>query len=314
VHHVLVFTSEGDLRSVAGGAGGFLVGYVPGLRPIPFPDGMAKRIPAGSKLIFQVHYTPIGTPQKDRSKVGFVFADPTEVKHEVVTTSAVSRFLNIPPGDDDYRVEATSRSRSSEVLLLGLMPHMHLRGKSFSYEAVYPSGQRETMLDVPQYDFNWQTSYRLAEPKPLPPGTRMHCVAHFDNSESNLNNPNPKATVRWGDQTWNEMMIGYFDIAVPRVAQSEAVAAANSADGSRAPLDAPPPGGSSSTPRGSGGLAGRAGDILSRLDRDGDGKVMRDEVPDRLRAIFDRLDRDGDKVLSPEELQRGLELLPGRFN
>jgi peroxiredoxin len=216
VHHVLIFSSDGDLRRVAGGAGGFLVGYVPGLRPLAFPDGMAKRVPAGSKLIFQVHYTPNGSPQKDRTKVGFVFADPKEVKYEVMTISAVQRSISIPPQADNYQLEATSRGQSGEVLLLGLMPHMHVRGKSFFYEAVYPNGGHETLLDVPHYDFNWQTSYRLADPKPLPAGTRMHCVAHYDNSENNPSNPNPKATVRWGDQTWNEMMIGYFDIAIAK--------------------------------------------------------------------------------------------------
>ncbi len=95
------------------------------------------------------------------------------------------------------------------------MPHMHLRGKSFRYEACYPSGSSEILLDVPRYDFNWQTAYRLAQPKPLPAGTRVHCIAHFDNSEENLANPDPEKTVRWGDQTWDEMMIGYLDIAVP---------------------------------------------------------------------------------------------------
>jgi peroxiredoxin len=308
VHHVLVFASEGDLRSVAGGAGGFLVAYVPGLRPLPFPDGMAKRIPAGSKLIFQVHYTPNGSPQKDRTQVGFVFADPRDVKHEVTTVSAVSRGISIPPLADNYRAEATSRSRSSDVLLLGLMPHMHVRGKSFFYEAVYPSGQRETILDVPRYDFNWQTSYRLAEPKPLPAGTRMHCIAHYDNSENNPNNPNPKATVRWGDQTWNEMMIGYFDIAVPRTAASPAAAVAAS-DGARAPLEAPPVGAAPATLPRSGRPAFSPAEILKQLDRDGDGKVMRDEVPERLRRLFDRLDLDGDKMLSREELEQGLEML-----
>ena len=108
-----------------------------------------------------------------------------------------------------------TRQPLPEALLLGLAPHMHLRGKSFLYEAIFSDGKKEVLLDVPRYDFNWQTTYRLAEPKKLPAGTKVHCVAHFDNSENNLNNPDPKARVRWGDQTWNEMMIGYFEIAVP---------------------------------------------------------------------------------------------------
>ncbi len=311
VHHVLVFASEGDLRNVAGGAGGFLIAYVPGLRPLPYPEGMAKRIPAGSKLVFQVHYTPNGSPQEDRTKVGFVFADPKDVKQEVMTVSAVSRGISIPPLAENHRIEATSRSRSSDALLLGLLPHMHVRGKSFFYEAVYPDGRRETILDVPRFDFNWQTSYRLAEPKPLPAGTRMHCIAHYDNSENNPSNPNPKATVRWGDQTWQEMMIGYFDIAVPRTPNRAAGAVVN-ADGRRAPVEAPSTDTPATPSRGGAGLGARAADVLRRLDRDGDGRVMRDEVPDRLRAIFDRMDRDGDKVLSAQELERGLDALPSR--
>ena len=96
-----------------------------------------------------------------------------------------------------------------------MMPHMHLRGKSFRYEARYPSGESEILLDVPHYDFNWQTAYRLTQPKSLPAGTKIHCMAHFDNSEENLANPDPDKAVRWGDQTWDEMMIGYLDIAIP---------------------------------------------------------------------------------------------------
>jgi peroxiredoxin len=257
VHHVLVFAraSPGD-RLQDGGIGGFLVGYVPGLRPLPLPDGMAKRIPAGSKLIFQVHYTPNGTVQKDRTKVGFLFADPKEVKHEVITTSAAQRRLRIPPQEPNHRVEATSRSRDEQVLLLGMMPHMHVRGKSFFYEAIYPDDRRETLLDVPRYDFNWQTSYRLAEPKLLPAGTRLHCVAHFDNSEKNLNNPNPQATVRWGDQTWEEMMIGYFDIAIPRAALSKDKPSTESGEDKPAPS--------------------RAKKLLDRLDRSRDSKSAGD--------------------------------------
>jgi peroxiredoxin len=292
VHHVLVFarSSSRDDRLLEGGVGGYLVGFVPGLRPQPLPDGMAKRIPAGSKLVFQVHYTPNGKAQQDRTKIGFVFADPTEIKQEVVTVSAAQRFLRIPANEPNYRTQSTSRSRSEDVLLLGMMPHMHVRGKSFSYEARYPDGRSEMLLDVPRYDFNWQTSYRLAEPKKLPAGTRLHCVAHFDNSERNFNNPNPKATVRWGDQTWEEMMIGYFDIAVARDPAREAKdkLAAKSGGGSK---EKPSP---------------RAKELLDRLDTDGDGKLARDEVPEQVLRLFDRLDRNGDKIVTLEELSQAL--------
>jgi hypothetical protein len=218
VHHILVFARKiGDKGDPdGGGTRGFLASYVPGLRPQPFPAGMAKRIPAGSILIFQVHYTPNGTKTTDLSRIGFVFADPKTITHEVKTTSAVSRQIAIPPGAADHVIEATSRGSADDSLLLGYMPHMHLRGKAFSYEAIYPDGKHETLLDVPHYDFNWQTSYRLTEPIKLPAGTKLHAVAHFDNSADNPNNPDPEKRVRWGEQTWDEMMIGYFDVAIPR--------------------------------------------------------------------------------------------------
>jgi hypothetical protein len=127
----------------------------------------------------------------------------------------VETHFEIPPHADNHPVDAASRRAPVDLLLLALMPHMHLRGKSFRYEARYPDGTSEILLDIPRYDFNWQTAYRLAAPKSLPAGTRIQCQAHFDNSEDNLANPDPDRTVRWGDQTWDEMMIGYFDVAVP---------------------------------------------------------------------------------------------------
>lgn len=218
VHHVLIFASQGkgDRDLDGGGTRGFLVGYVPGMRAAPYPAGMAKRLPKGSQLIFQVHYTPNGAEQSDLSKVGFVFADPKEVRREVRTVSAVTTRLNIPPGASDHVVEARSIAAPIELELLGMMPHMHVRGKAFRYEAVFPDGRRETLLDIPRYDFNWQTAYRLVEPKKLPRGASMLCTARYDNSEDNPNNPDPTQTVRWGDQTWEEMMIGYFDVAFPK--------------------------------------------------------------------------------------------------
>ncbi len=219
VHHILVFALTGDRKDLAdGGVRGYLAAFVPGLRAPVYPEGMAKRVPAGAKLLFQIHYTPIGSEQKDRSKVGLLFADPKTVKQEVKTISAATTRLNIPPNTDDHKVEARSPRMEEGTRLLGFMPHMHLRGKAFCYEAIYPDDRKEIVLDVPKYDFNWQTSYRLAEPKPLPAGTVIRGIAHFDNSTNNPHNPDPSKTVRWGEQTWNEMMIGYFDIAVPRTA------------------------------------------------------------------------------------------------
>lgn len=214
VHHVIVALHDsGDVRSHGQIGSEWLTATAPGSKPLELPDGYAKFIPAGAKLIFQMHYTPNGTAQSDISSVGFVFADPATVKKSVGTREIINRRFRIPPGADNHKVEASYRFRS-DSLVLGLFPHMHLRGKSFRYTAKYPDGKSEILLDIPAYDFNWQTGYEFPEPMKVPKGTVFKCVAHFDNSEDNPANPNPKKTIRWGDQTWDEMMIGYFDMAL----------------------------------------------------------------------------------------------------
>jgi peroxiredoxin/mono/diheme cytochrome c family protein len=214
VHHIIVFIKppEGTAKGIE--AFGHLTGYAPGTRPHVLPDGMAKFVPAGSKLVFQLHYTPNGTPQKDRSAVAIKFEDPKNVKWRVATIGASNTSFSIPPNADNYPVESQQKF-GSDIQLLSLFPHMHLRGKAFHYEAIYPDGTKEVLLDVPHYDFNWQNSFIFDKIKTLPKGTTLHCVAHFDNSEHNLANPNPNETVKWGDQTWEEMMIGWYDMAVP---------------------------------------------------------------------------------------------------
>jgi len=224
VHHIIVFlkppSKAGDAASGRGAARGTasfgqLCGFAPGTRPIVLEPGMAKLIPAGWELVFQMHYTPNGSPQKDRSAVGMKFCDPDTVTHRVATSNAINGMFAIPAGDPNYKVEST-RTYGREVKLLSVFPHMHLRGKDFHYELIYPDGRKETIMNMPRYDFNWQTSYIFAEPMELPAGTTMHCTAHFDNSADNPANPDPTKTVRWGDQTWEEMMIGWFDIAIPK--------------------------------------------------------------------------------------------------
>lgn len=216
VHHIIVAVRPPGGRGKRKVHGEFDTGWLaataPGAPAMILPDGMAKKVPAGSKLLFQMHYTPTGSVQKDRSCVGLVFADPAEVRREVVTNEASNHRFRIPPQADHHRVEASKTIRD-DALLISMFPHMHLRGKAFRYEAVYPDGKSEILLDIPRYDFNWQNTYTLSEPKLLPKGTRIHCVAHFDNSKKNLANPDPSETVRWGDQTWEEMMIGYFNLA-----------------------------------------------------------------------------------------------------
>ena len=220
VHHTILYVQPPGAKERDDWI--FLSAYVPGLRHDPMPARSAKRIPAGSTLLFEMHYTPNGSVQQDTTSVGLVFADEKQVDKEVITTEIGNERLEIPPGESNCVVTATSRPTNQELTLLSLSPHMHLRGKAFRYELVLPSGERETLLDVPAYDFNWQTRYRLAEPRRLPIGSVIYCRAVYDNSEANLANPDPTKTVRWGQQSWDEMMLGFFDVVLPRDDQRKA--------------------------------------------------------------------------------------------
>jgi peroxiredoxin len=209
VHHVIVFIQRPDVRMIQP-----QMAYAPGMPPRKLPPGRAIKIPAGSQLVFQVHYTPNGLEQSDRSYVGFKYADPKDVTHEVVGKAAGVMLFAIPPNDPNFKMVGVETIRR-ETTLIGMNPHMHLRGKSFKYELVHPDGRTELLLDVPRYDFNWQLWYNLTEPKVLPAGSKVVCTAHFDNSSENLSNPNPNATVRWGEQTSDEMMFGFFSTERP---------------------------------------------------------------------------------------------------
>ena len=171
----------------------------------------AKRIPAGAELVWQLHYTPNGKEAKDKSQVGLIFYKGKEPPKRMAQTRGISEgSFVIPPGAGNHLVES-EWTVPRDILLLSFMPHMHLRGKDFEYRAEYPDGKKEVILSVPKYDFNWQTSYRELEPVHIPKGTKIHCTAHFDNSKANKANPDPKIEVRWGDQTWEEMMIGWIE-------------------------------------------------------------------------------------------------------
>jgi hypothetical protein len=190
-----------------------LTGEAPGDMPSILPKGMAKKIPAGADIIIEMHYTPNGQAMKDRSRVGLIFAKE-EPKYIVRTHGVANDEFKIPPGASNYEVEQFYRF-PDDAYLLSFMPHMHLRGKDFKYTFTYPDGRSDVLLWVPRYDFNWQSYYRL-KPKFMPKGTKVHCVAHFDNSANNFNNPDPSKPVYWGDQTWEEMMIGWMDFAFER--------------------------------------------------------------------------------------------------
>lgn len=211
VHHIIVFVVPPGQQFLPGNPfTPALGGTAPGDMPAVLPAGTAKKIPAGSKLWFQMHYTPNGKAQKDRSSIGLVFAKEP-VEREIRTEPiAFPPAIQIPPGADNFQVESSFRFKENGHIV-DFMPHMHLRGKDFLYEAIYPDGNKEILLSVPRYNFNWQSVYRLEKPKAIPKGTRIHCLAHFDNSAKNLNNPDPTKKVFWGDQTWEEMMIGWID-------------------------------------------------------------------------------------------------------
>jgi peroxiredoxin/mono/diheme cytochrome c family protein len=206
-----------------------LCGFAPGTRPFIAPPGMAKLVPAGWKFIFQMHYTPNGSPQKDRSAIGLLFEDPAKVTHRLATANTANANFEIPAYAEDYKVE-TRKKFVRDTLFVGMYPHMHMRGKSFRYELNYPDGKKEILLDVPRYDFNWQNWFKLEKPLMIPAGSEMVCTAHYDNSENNLCNPDASKPVRWGDQTWEEMMIGWYDAAFPKDQANELLEQQREAD------------------------------------------------------------------------------------
>jgi hypothetical protein len=203
---------EQDRRDAEFTTSDILLVYAPGSSPDQWPEGMAKFIPKGSDLVFQMHYVTRGKPAIDQTSIGLIFARQPPARRVLTLQLTNSRFV-IPPGADDYRVEVHG-TLPNDALLLSFFPHMHLRGKRFEYNLVHPGGRVETLLRV-NYDFYWQLSYRLAVPRSLSAGTELQAVAWYDNSRKNPHNPDPDAAVRWGDQTYDEMMVGFFDLAVP---------------------------------------------------------------------------------------------------
>lgn len=190
-----------------------LLGYEPGYRPQPWGEGRAKLLPKGADIVFEMHYTASGKAVEDESELGIYFAK-TAPRERVLTITPADSAFAIPPGDGNF-ASSTAATLKRELTLLSMQPHMHLRGKSYRIAARYPDGRVENLIDVPRYDFNWQTTYFLAQPKKLPAGTVLECLAHFDNSPNNKYNPDPKQTVRWGDQSWEEMNIGFMEVVFP---------------------------------------------------------------------------------------------------
>ena len=212
-----------------GGAG--IGGFAPGTTTLKFEPGSAMLIRAGSTFIVQMHYTTNGTPQNDRTKFGLILAKEAP-KVEMRMATLVNGKLHIPAGDPDYSI-AAEMTTVNDVTLRSLLPHTHLRGKSWEYTATYPDGRSEVILSVPKYDFNWQTNYVFAQPIKLPKGTKIRAVAHYDNSPANKANPDPKADVKWGDQTWEEMMFTSLVFSIDGVAPGAVIATPPSGGDSR---------------------------------------------------------------------------------
>jgi len=294
VHHVLLFVrpprEKSDERRGPGEDGISYWGiYVPGNSKQVYPQGFARRLPKGSQLHFQLHYTPNGTATEDVTQVGFVFADQ-EPEHEVLTASLVNSWFEIPPGAEDYSDFAKVRL-PMDITVLGFLPHMHLRGKSCFYESTTPEKQHEVLLDIPRYDFNWQLLYRLAEPRTFKKGSTLKFTAAFDNSENNPANPDPKAKVHWGEQTYDEMIVGYVEYFVPVGAVEE------------------------------GGPKSLTGDrdqmLFTALDADDDDRLSLEELqklsadprlkqlgPAAIALLYPTLDQDDDGVLTVDEFRK----------
>ncbi|MCW5968882.1 MAG: hypothetical protein KIT57_10240 [Blastocatellales bacterium] len=206
-----------------GEGGALLAGYAPGMNQAIFEPGAVKRVPAGSKIRFQMHYSKVaGSVQKDRSYIGLIFAK-TPPQKEVITRSVANGFFLIPPGADNHKVTACW-TLEDDIHIVNLMPHMHLRGKSMEIAAYLPDGRKQMLLNVPNYSFAWQEVYYFKKQPALPKGTRIQVTAYFDNSPKNKYNPDPTKPVRWGDPTYDEMMIGWIDYTVDKKVLTPATA------------------------------------------------------------------------------------------
>jgi thiol-disulfide isomerase/thioredoxin/mono/diheme cytochrome c family protein len=306
VHHVLVFVlpeaalNDPALRrqSAIDESRGYYAAYVPGNDSVIFPDGMAKRLPKGAVLMFQIHYTPNGKATKDQMKIGMVFGTETP-KHIVRTAAVANARIQIPPGANNHEETASVRL-PADAKILAFMPHMHVRGKAYRYElqreGVGAKSEPEIILDIPRYDFNWQLRYTLREPLDAPAGSTLIGTAWFDNSAENPANPDPTKTVRWGPQTYDEMMLGYVEYYLVNE---------DPAHPEELPAGSTP--GRQRRPGGAGGAAGRGlsfENLLTQFDANKDGKIEKKEVPENLHRQFDRLDRSKDGVLTKDDFGR----------
>jgi peroxiredoxin len=288
VHHAIVFLRTPDVSRFDGL--GWLGGYVPGQMPTVLDPHQARRIPAGSKLVFQMHYTPTGRPEEDQTQIGIWFADEAEVEEEVVTGIVLNHSFEIPPHANHFPVKASLQGFPHGSHLLSLTPHMHVRGKAIQVwtSDTASSDNRPAnpaALTIDHYDFNWQHNYELKDPIPLTPDSLIGFEAVFDNSKSNPVNPNPDVAVRWGDQTWEEMAVVFVNVSIPRDAET-VWSRSETLDSSIEALE-------------------NAKACLARFDRNGDGFIQRREAPETFAAFaFGKFDENNDNRLSLDELMR----------
>ena len=219
VHHVLAYTQPaGTPINEAGALGpGNIGGVTPNKPGVIFDPGVGRLLEANSDLILQMHYTTNGEAAVDKTVVGLKFLKEPPAMVQRGGSVLQPRFV-IPAGDPNAEVRG-SRVLQADTIITSFTPHMHVRGKDMTYTAKYPDGRTEVLLSVPRYDFNWQITYQLKEAKRMPKGTEIEVVAHYDNSPQNKFNPDPTKDVRWGDQTFEEMMIGFWGTVAERPRQ-----------------------------------------------------------------------------------------------
>ena len=223
VHHVIAYIVEPGKRVFdRDGETAILVGWAPGDMPAEYPEGVARRIAAGSEIRFELHYTPNGKETTDLSRVGIKFASDRP-QREIHTNIMWQRELRIPPGVPRHSESSTYTFRD-DAQILSLMPRMHLRGVAARYLLQLPDGKQKTLLSVPSYDFNWQSVYRFEKPIPVPKGAQLTVTGVWDNSADNPNNPDASRTVPWGEQTWDEMLNGWVDFVYDRPLNDREVA------------------------------------------------------------------------------------------
>ncbi|MCO8124376.1 redoxin domain-containing protein [Stieleria sp. TO1_6] len=289
VHHAIVFVRPPDGSDSPGI--GWLAAYVPGQRAVQLPGGHARFVPAGSKLVFQMHYTPNGTESADQTEIGIWSVDSSEVTHEVFTQLAIDHEFEIPPGAKDHQVNLSVDSFPPQSRMLGITPHMHLRGKSFELTARGTDGQTQRLLSVPHYDFNWQHWYEFSQPVDLDALESLQMTVTFDNSAGNPFNPEPGDYVSWGDQTWEEMAIAFFDVAIPRGGRRYREKTAQ-------PLSAE----KLAVIRQS--ISDQADQFLKQMDLNQDGVIERDEAPMAFRRFgFRQFDHNRNGRIERDELQ-----------